>query len=74
MKEKARITWTLRQEGGKSRVQVKGSGAEILMGIKIIVTEVAEVLAKESGISKTDTKKVILEVIKQGKQDESIRL
>ena len=66
MKEKARITWILRQEGGKSRVQVKGSGAEILMGIKIIVTEVAEVLAKELCVSKTDTKEMILEVIKQG--------
>lgn len=66
MNEKAKISWTLRQEGDKSRVQVNGSGGEILMGIKIIVTEVAEALAKESGISKTDTKEVILEFIKEG--------
>lgn len=65
MKEKARITWE-RHGGGNSHIQVKGSGGEILMGIKTIVTEVAEVLAKESGMSKTVMKGVILEFIKEG--------
>ena len=65
MREKARITWE-RSEGGNSHVQVKGSGGEILMGIKDIVTGVAEVLAKESGMSRTVTKGVILEFIKEG--------
>lgn len=65
MREEARITWE-RHGGGEYRVQVNGSNWEILMGIKIIVTEVAEGLAKESGISKTDMKEVILEFIKQG--------
>ena len=65
MKEKARITWE-RRGGGNSHIQVKGSGGEILMGIKDIVTGVAEVLAKESGMSKTVMKGVILEFIKEG--------
>jgi len=73
MRENARITWE-RHGGGKSRVQVKGSGGEILMGIKTIVTEVAEDLAEKTGESKTAMKGVILEFIKQGKQDESIWL
>lgn len=65
MKEKARITWE-RRGGGNFHIQVKGSGGEILMGIKDIVTGVAEVLAKESGMSRTVMKGVILEFIKEG--------
>ena len=65
MRENARITWTLRQEGGKliSGVEMDVCPADILIGLKALFTETIKAVSEELGVSEAFARKLILQLI-----------
>jgi len=72
MNEKAKISWTLRQEGEKliSGVEMDVCPADILIGLKALFTETIKTLSEELGVSEAFTRELILQLINKEEDNE----